>query len=457
MGRNNNKRGTSSSSSTAAPTWTAADHAERTAAQQRNKTALQERRRAVLSHETKEKRDEIKLKLHLTRVRRELESLKNRLEAWDPVEEKKRKEREEEEEKRRQAAAVEPVTKKRRLNVPQPETWKLKGAARPAWQVYDFDTRYVDPHIQAHEKAREKASRSINVLSVYKGRLATEGPEPARDYLALLMQLGYLSEDARKFKSARAAWKECIELEGSSPITTARESLMRMYLKVKRTDDALSLGESLPDDESVWIRYSLALVAYRKKHEQSAEYMRKAIQSNPLCAYYLAFLDVFQSAMEHTDDLDNSDNEPESSLEEAIEYCTSGQEVAWRESGGDVVLREMLLNTIRGQETGLSPSDVDWNDRLMKIENELVRREQDDGASGDNSGIGADDEDEDAKKSSDSTSFADGDAEAFGQEEEGESSFAEDNGPVDVAMFIGMFRTAMEMVSEDYAIGMLKT
>ena len=488
MGRKNQKRsnaGSSSSNSSGGakntssttPVWTAADHAERNAAAaKRTKTAWQERRRAILSHETKEKRDDLKLKLHITRVQRELEALQSRLEAWDPVDEEKKKQEEEERQRKEAEAANEPPTKKRRKR-PGPETWKLKGAARPAWEVYNFDTRYVDPHIKAHEEAKEKARRSINVLVLHKGKLATEGPEPAREYLSLLMELGYLNEDARKYKSARAAWKECMELEGENPITTARESLMRLYLKVNKPDDALKLGQSLMDDQSVWIRYSLALVAFRKDHEQAVDYICSAIKANPLCAYYLAFLDVFQSTMEYTHELEESDNEPESSLEEAIEYCTSGQEKGWRDSGADVKLREILLRSILGQEDRITQSDVDWDDRLNKLEEELARRQRlrhveeagyygpgvsdEDGDTKDV--VGTTDEDGDTKDAVGTTDEDQQESEKgnSGTDEqqcddlEGETEGSgendnEDEGElVDVLMYIGMFRTAMEMVEEE--------
>ena len=108
MGRgNNSKRAAASSASTATTAWGAADHAVR----QRSKTAFQERRRAVLSHETKEKRNDLKLKLHITRVKRELETLKTRLESWDPVEEKKRQEEEEERQRKEAEAAAHPPQK----------------------------------------------------------------------------------------------------------------------------------------------------------------------------------------------------------------------------------------------------------------------------------------------------------------------------------------------------------
>jgi hypothetical protein len=54
-------------------------------------------------------------------------------------------------------------------------------------------------------------------------------------------------------------------IEGDDPITTARESLMRMYLDLKRYDAAYRLGERLADDPSVWIRYSYAVMALQQK------------------------------------------------------------------------------------------------------------------------------------------------------------------------------------------------
>jgi hypothetical protein len=48
------------------------------------------------------------------------------------------------------------------------------------------------------------------------------------------MQLGH---DVEAKCRQLEAWLECIELE-DDPITTARESLMRMYLDLKRYDAA---------------------------------------------------------------------------------------------------------------------------------------------------------------------------------------------------------------------------
>jgi tetratricopeptide (TPR) repeat protein len=171
----------------------------------------------------------------------------------------------------------------------------------------------------------EKATRCVNLLVVHRGRFGHDAPDAAREYLGLLMQLGHISVEAKKYKTAREAWLECIELEGDDPITTARESLMRMYLDLKRYDAAYRLGERLADDPSVWIRYSYAVMALQQKKPDAEveKCMVRAIQSNPFCAYYLAFYDTFNGVMEYTEDLAESEDEPQSSLEEAIE-CVPG-------------------------------------------------------------------------------------------------------------------------------------
>ena len=115
--------------------WSASDHLVRKAKQQRKmKTAKQEeraRRSALLTRDSKEKREEGKLRLHIKRIQRQIEKLRSRLEAWDDVEEKQLIEKMRREEEQRRQEELNPKKKKGRKG---PETWKLKGAARPAWQ-----------------------------------------------------------------------------------------------------------------------------------------------------------------------------------------------------------------------------------------------------------------------------------------------------------------------------------
>lgn len=394
--------------------WTGIDHAIRAAKLAKNDgdepSSYQARRKAALSRDSRHNQDSQKLRLHIVKTEREVEKLRQRLRAWDDVEEEERK--------RKELQPPPPPQKKSKKK--GPETWKLRGAARPASQVYDFDTRYVDPHAKAHEEACNKAKRCRNILVLYKGRMGEESddgpPQPSsRNFLALLMQLGHLCLQAKKYKAARAAFIECTELDGTEqPITSARCHLMRLYLEANRPDSARRLWERLPNDTSVWIRYSAALVEYvswkllkeeGSTRESAEALLASAIRANVFCAYYLAFIETFDAVMEYTDEIEDAD---EQTLEEAIEYCSSEQRAAWMETEGSIEwLKQAILRVLHGKQLAdLTKADLEWEDRLRRQvderESESDRKEGDDNES--------DDEEH------------------------------------DVSMFSGMFRTGMEML-----------
>jgi hypothetical protein len=442
--------------------WSGADHLERDASRDHKLSSEQHRRRDLLSHDTKDKRDAIKLKLHLTKSQRAVDDMKKRLVVWDAQEEKKqaleRKRLEELEE------SDEPKKKRGRLG---PETWKLKGPARPAWEVYDFDVRYVDPHIEAHKQAKEKATRCVNLLLVHKGRFGHDAPDAAREYLGLLMQLGHISAEAKKYKTAREAWLECIELEGEDPITTARESLMRMYLDLKRYDAAYRLGERLADDPSVWIRYSYAVMALQQKKPdvEIEQCMVNAVKANPFCAYYLAFYDTFNGVMEYTEDLAESEDEPQSSLEEAIEYCSSETVPMWLDSKANLTLRNILVSAAQGNHSQLKPSDLEWSARLTRIEEEcdriameaaLKEVKDEDEEEGEEDADHADEESEEEVQEEEPKGLRKREARRYEDEDDSEEEDDEEEVEVDVRMYAGMFRTAMEMLQESGQLGVMQ-
>jgi hypothetical protein len=434
--------------------WTSADHAIRMAKKQRRNTSISEdkaaeraRRSALLTRDSRQKREEGKLRLHIKRAQRQLDKLRGRLKAWDDVEERRlEQERLEKERKEQEAAAAGP---KKRTGRKGPETWKLKGAARPAYMVYDFDTRYVDPHLKAHADAKIKATRIRNIFSLYKGRFGDEGsadvPQPyCREFLALLMQLGNLSLQQNHLKTAREAFLECMELESSDPPTTpARCQLMKIYLEANRPESARRLWEKLsPDDPSVWIRYSSALIEFvswrvleesGSTEESARALLVTAIQTNIYCAYYLAFWESFQNAMDYTDEIEDATDEHP--LEEAIEYCNSEQGYgAWRGTEGALEwIQEVVISTLKGNSNGvLSFKDLEWKDKLkaIKEEYEANAKLEDDA-----------DEDDDSKSA--------------GEDEE--HSDDEEETKVDGAMFAGMFETAMEMLEDSGDLKGLRT
>jgi hypothetical protein len=417
-------------------TWTGFDHAIRAAkkAKSDGEESYRERRKAALTRDSKAQHDSHKLRLHIVKTEREVDKLRERLRAWDDIAEEEREKKLLEEERKAHEQQVEPSTS-RKKGRKGPESWKLRGAARPAWEVYDFDTRYVDPYIKDQEEAHKKAKRSRNVLLLYKGRLGDESsngpPQPqSRNFLALLMQLGHLCLQAKKYKAARAAFIECMDLDGTEyPITSARCHLMRLYLEANRPDSARRLWERLPKDKSVWIRYSAALVEYvswkilkeKGSTRDSAEtLLAQAIQANVFCAYYLAYFETFETVMEYTEDIEDAN---EQTLEEAIEYCCSEQHGAWLGTEGAIEwLQQVIWRALNGRPIAsgaLSSSDMEWQARLKQLEDDYDRRK----------------------------SVGDGDESCIDDKKPDVESQNDDEEP-DVKMFAGMFRTGMEMLRD---------
>ncbi|CAB9530133.1 expressed unknown protein [Seminavis robusta] len=435
MGKNKKRSKGSSggdSSSGATTTWDSAHHALRQEQQankrhkkqqqrqegeegegqvKEDKHQVKEERRfkltAKLTHDSRVKREGAKLRLNITKTQREIETLRERLRKWDNAEEQER--RDEEERKRK-----EPPKKKGRLG---PESWKLKGAARPAWMVNEFDVRYECPHLKAHEEAREKAKRVQNLLVLYKGKFGQQFTDDDLSYpyrrqlLALLMQYGLLNKEASKFKTARTALLECLDLDGiQHPITNARCHFMRLYLQVNRPQSVHELWNTRlsaagKQETSVWVLYSVALVEYirwndfgESTRQQAEQALLRAFDGNPLCAYYLAFSDFFHQYMEYTDDIEDAGDLPG----QAIEYCHDEQMGMWMGTEGAL---QWVQDTLLRAKT-----DFDWNRHLEMIETEHKGNGQ-----GDQNG-----------------------------EDEGEEESQEDQ--ADLLMFVGMFRTTMEML-----------
>ena len=404
-----------------------------------------------LSHDNFEKKEESKLRLHISKTKREIEALRTRLRAWDEIEEqlehRKKMQLEEKQRNKKEDISNTEMKKKRNKRL-GPETWKLRGAARPAYEVYDFDTRYVDPHMKAHEEAKAKATRVINVFHLCKGHFGKQKDdydidekteklselllETCRAFLSLSMQAALLNLEAKKFKSAREHFIEIIELEGYSslnPTTNARCRLMRMYLEANRPDSARRLWEKIPSIyTSVWIRYSAALLEFvswkilaeEGSTEESAKSMLvNAIKANIFCAYCIAFYDTFEKVMECTEDIEDA---PDGSLEQAIEYFSSEQLGSWVGTEGAIIwIRKTLVEALSRdskQNSELNIHDIEWEQKINRIEMEYetISRQN--------------------------------------EIEEDESVDDSLNNPEepDIVMFAGMFRVGMDMISDSGAL-----
>ena len=220
---------------------------------------------------------------------------------------------------------------------------------------------------------------------------------------------------------------EILDLEGDGdnddpPLSTARCKLMQMYLGTNRPDSARSLWERLPKDRSVWIRYSAALIEFvswnllheKESTEVSAEALLvQAIQANVFCAYYIAYHDTFSHVVEFVEDVEDAED---GTVEQAIEYCNSEQMSHWIGTEGAIDwIRSFLLQAIKSKSTSksgqLSMNDVDWESKLCEIELQ----------EGDKANDHDDEQEEDV-----------------------------DREP-DTIMYAGMFRTAMDMLTDDGA------
>lgn len=511
-------------SSRSSSNWSAAEHNSRlnkkidrqnsTEVSNTSKLKKGYHRSAHLSHDNYEKRQESKLRLHISKVKRELESFKKRLVKWDDESEHNlvKKQLFEKEKKRKQEELeAQPDYKKPRKGRLGPETWKLKGAARPAWQVYDFDTRYVCPHLKAHQEALEKAKRVINALVVCKGffgkYVRDDGTpveysklliENCRTYLSLLMQLALLALEAKKYKTARESFLEILELEGYQtlePITNARCRLMRMYLEANRPDSARRLWEKLPNDySSVWIRYNAALLEYvswnvlnepGSSQASATSLLIQAIRSNVYCAYMLAFHETFHQVMEYTEDVEDA---PDASLEQAIEYCFSDAMGDWAGTDGALEwFKDVILNALNSNRTSsddrksdgksqgegqekegdddndsssdsdndskeeeedaaktivflkeLTKQDLEWEEKLAKAEKEYEEAMEEDKEDNNNN--------EQSENIGEMNNEKQGEAEENDDEEEEEE--------VDFLMYCGMFRTGMDMLSDNGAFSL---
>lgn len=512
--------------------WSYADHTERLSS---SKNTKKSRLTAILTHNTIEKRNTTRLNLLITKTQRSVNDLRKRLVAWDAISEKQLffdKQFAEEEKFRKDTTGDIPKKKKGRLG---PETWKLKGAARPAWDVYDFDVRYKDPYIKAHEEAAAKAKRCVNLLLTYKGRCGELMKQVAsnfddiesiddhhitliniREYLSMLMDLGFLSYEAKKHKIARSVWLECIELEGRTAVTSARESLFKMCIELQKYESVLNLYSEyqstiFESDNSCWLRYSVAMASFhvngddsdngKQRHSQkeipditsmnhgerkktvnsngsscrsemsTSDLVVQAIKSNIFCAYFISFHEtIFSSVMEYTADIDDMQNdkdedEPESTFEEALDYCYSGDKMhlkLWLESGASRTIRDALFSN-----EAITADDIEWDSRLTQIVKHYRARRQRDTLRN----VNVDHEHCDGNETSTKTSTKQA------KEHEIEASIKEATPQsiiehksmticetaadrttvsIDIPMFAEMFRTGMEMMIENKLMPRLK-
>lgn len=427
-------------------------------------------KRTALAHDTQHQIDTKKLGLHLSHLHREILKLRHTLTHWDEEEQqlqlqKQRQQQEQQEQaesRPRQTLAEKAARKRQKMD---PSNWKLRGAARPAWEVYDFDTRYVCPFTLEHERQRERTKRMVNLVVLHRGQFGREGlPTVCRTFLSLLMQYGTLCVEAQRFRSAREAFLECIELEGTTDTTTSNTSitnarcrLIRMYIDQQRLDSARTLLDTTitVHDCSAWITYGASIVRYitwKAEENQvtkqvsneilSQQTVRHAFESNIFLAYYLAFYDTFTTTMEYTQEM--IEDAEAGTLEEAIEYCSSEQMNLWIKTEGAMEwVRTRLL-----YERTTSSKLLHWDKVLQQVElstnssNATSTTTTTMNYMTESDGVNEASEELAITNNDDDTHFPSISEHSIDQGEE-----------VDLKMYCNMFRTAMEIIEDS---GMLR-
>ena len=389
-----------------------------------------EHRRTRFAHDTLHKNMEDTQRLRLKKTRNTLIAAKSTLSPFDHL-----KYREEAKQREKQEAATrahKSLTKiQRRIKAKNldPENWKLKGAARPAHEVYDFDVNFVDVHIVALDEAKLSKARSVDLKVECGGRFsAASSPQPVcLDYLGALRDHGEECVIGKKYKEARDVFREGVELDGLTDVFGFRGRLLCMFLEVNKPEsvrrfmaDAVERGEVVRSGVAV---YANALVEFVSgvvlEEEGSSEEtarvaVKQALKSNLYIGLYLSFYDMFQECVEYGDEIDLCE---EGGVLEAIKFGSSRRVGPWMETEGFVeFLREEVLGALVSKDTW-----CDWKGRL----NELVGEEE---------------EEEEKEKEGSSEEEED---EEEDEEEEGGKGLGND-----AKMFAGMILTAMEMVSE---------
>mmetsp|Transcript_3087 Transcript_3087/g.6786 ORF Transcript_3087/g.6786 Transcript_3087/m.6786 type:complete len:678 (-) Transcript_3087:123-2156(-) len=475
-------------------------------------------KRSFLAHDNFDAIDSTKSRLAMAQVQRHVNALKNRLENWDPlVENEKAKLIAEASQQLEDVNSIEYKMKldaanrlldrtartqaqseynliyaqhgvnsssnRRKANLKSkprlgPSSWKLRGAARPAWEVYDFDTRFVDVHVKAHEEENERARRAKNVVCECRGRFAVmDGddddenggsnkngkqqsftpPQPhCREYLSLLTQLGSLQLHRKNYSSARKSFLEAIDLEGShhsTSITNARYQLMNMYLTTNRPSSARKLWTLLSNDGSAWIKYSAALIEYVSWNllqedgstaESAEQLLMQAIKGNVYVAFLLGWPQMFERAMEYTDEVVERGLDSRSgSILEAIEYGCC----CYNEGEGDSADEEKGMGMWMGTEGSL-----DWvRSVVLKVLNERNNDEEEIG-DGDELLKKADLLRWETQLTKEEEEFEEERNERekllLSGEGQDESEKEEEEEEPDVVMYAGMFRTAMDWLQD---------
>ena len=379
-------------------------------------------RRSIFEHDTHHKKQQDRDRLNIALTRKTLQSLRPLLSPFDATVYSaslaKDALKQQQQTAHNSLSQVQRRIKARNLD---PEKWELKGAARPASEVYDFDVNFVDVHVKALEDHKTSLARSVDLAVTRRGKFShADSPQPmCLDFLNALRDHATECVAAKKFKEARETYKEAIALDAESDVFGFRGRLISMFLECNKPDsirrfveDEASTSSTGGTHRSGVVMYAYALIEYVSAHllkEDDSDAataraaLKAALKTNLYIGLYLAFYDTFTECVEYAEEVMFCE---EGGVLEAVKFGSSQQSVAaWMETEGATDwLREETITILLGARGEKESEWADWATRL--------------GEASDDAG------DKDAEKDEDDTLVG------------------------DVHMYAGMFLTAMEMVEE---------
>ena len=222
---------------------------------------------------------------------------------------------------------------------------------------------------------------------------------------------------------------------------------MNMYMSTNRPASARKLWERLDNDGSAWIRYSAALIEYVSWNllqeegstaESAERLLAKAIRGNVYVAFFLGWPQMFEKAMEYTEELVERGDSPSGSILEAIEYgCSVNEDKGlgmWAGTDGSLEwVRSVILKVLNSDDEN---GDANPEDKLVKAdlmiwERKLALEEED---------YERERNEKEQMKANEETNESDNEESSHREEDDEEEP--------DSLMYAGMFRTAMDWLQD---------
>lgn len=219
------------------------------------------------------------------------------------------------------------------------ETWKLRGAARPADTLIDTFEDYNDPH-----------AGTVDMFTLHMGSFSSH-PQ-TKVYLDLLTQLAVACGEAGFTRKEAETYERVLQIDAEDK-DNCRHLYVMSLLDRGEAGKARALIERFSaTDTGTVMTYSMVLVevvSWMALEEAGASEalatsaIERAYLANPYALVCLSYASIFEDVVEYADEINPAKCVP-GSVQEAIWYCCR-QEVKspWSElEGGEEWLRSIL-------------------------------------------------------------------------------------------------------------------